>query len=210
MSTRSCAASLALMLMATSLPLQAAAQHSSPDLPALSEVEGKAGTYGGAQTQDGQSPDAAARALSPDSHVRTLDREARRLLEVAIASSPTVARMVADLEATDLIVWVEANPFLTKTRGEMLVAAATTEVRHVSIKVKTPGWLPDVVSVLGHELQHALEVAAAHEVRDAAGQRQFYRRIGYQAMDGECFETEAAVEVGRRVAREMAASWSRR
>jgi hypothetical protein len=64
--------------------------------------------------------------------------------------------------------------------------------------------LPELVSVLGHELQHAVEIAAAPEVRDLATQRNFYLRTGYETRGGGYFESEAALEAGRRVAAEFA------
>ncbi len=55
---------------------------------------------------------------------------------------------------------------------------------------------PQQVAWLAHELQHALEVAAATEVRDVEGLRRLFARIGTDLGNGQ-FETDAAVAVGK-------------
>jgi hypothetical protein len=142
-------------------------------------------------------------AVNTDAHVRGLDREAARILEIAISRSPTVARMAQALESSDLIVWVETHPLQKRTLGELRVVSAVGPVRHVRISLRTPAALVDLVSTLGHELHHATEVAGAPQVRDLASQVAFYRQAGYEGTAGGYFETDAAREVGRKVAREL-------
>jgi hypothetical protein len=62
------------------------------------------------------------------------------------------------------------------------------------------------ISVMAHELQHALEVAEAPEVTDAASLVDLFRRIGYVKAEsgrGIAYETKAARGVGDRVAEEL-------
>jgi hypothetical protein len=151
--------------------------------------------------------DPAAFALSPSSRVRCLDREARRLMEVAMAASPTFARVVIDLQSTDLIVGIETDVLNKKgLKGEARIAAATPVVRHVRIRIGIPGVQASLISVLGHELQHAMEIASAPDVRDAATLRTHYLRIGYEPTGQGYYETDAALETGREVSAEVAAS----
>lgn len=178
MSTKIRAASVALILVVAAVPARVAAE-------------------------DG--PKAAA-VLANNSRVRGVDSESRRLLESAVASSPTVARMVAELQSSDLIVYVEIDGFLAPVRGEMLLLRSTLGVRPVRIKIRASPFPSEMISLLGHELQHALEVAAAPEVRDAATQTSLYQRIGWETAKTGYFETTAAIEAGRRVAAEVAAS----
>jgi hypothetical protein len=155
--------------------------------------------------QDPTNP--AAFVLSPASRVRCLDREARRLMDAAIAASATIARTVTGLQSTDLIVGIETHRFPKKgLKGEARITAATPVVRHVRIWIGIPGAQADLISVLGHELQHAVEIARAPEVRDAATLRTHYLRIGYEPMGRGYYETDAALETGRQVSAEVAAS----
>jgi hypothetical protein len=143
---------------------------------------------------------------SPASRGRGLDREARRVLEQAAAASSTVARLVTELERSDLIVGIQLCPLPRKLSGEMRTVTATPEVRHVRIRVNSPNAVPALIAVLGHELRHATELAAAPEVRDTDAQARLFRRIGYERYSGGYFETEAALEVGRMVAAEISRS----
>jgi hypothetical protein len=138
------------------------------------------------------------------SRVRCLDPEATRVFKGALATSPTVTRMVERLQDTDLIVGIEAAPLEKVTRGQVRIVTAVAGVRYLRIRLTTP--LPPNIatSVLGHELQHALEIAAMPEVRDDVSLAVAYQRIGFATRAGGYFETEAALATGERVADEAA------
>ena len=140
---------------------------------------------------------------SPESRIRCLDREARQIVERAVASSPTVARMVAELEKSDLIVGIQLCPLPKTLLGETRIVMATPDVRYVRIRIKSPNAGDTLIAVLGHELQHAVELAAARDVRSAEAQADLYRRIGYERHSGGYFETQAALDAGRTVAAEI-------
>jgi len=52
----------------------------------------------------------AAEVGAPDAHVRAANAEARELLVRAAAQAPTVAKLVAELEAADVVVVIELKP----------------------------------------------------------------------------------------------------
>lgn len=150
------------------------------------------------------SDDVTAFVLSPASRVRCLDREARRLLEAAMATSPTIVRMVTDLQSTDLIVGIETEVLKKRgLKGDARLTAASAAVRHVRIRIGLPGNQSSLIAVLGHELRHAVEIASAPDIRDVATQRAHYLRIGYQPVGRGYYETEAALETGRQVSAEV-------
>jgi hypothetical protein len=60
-----------------------------------------------------------------------------------------------------------------------------------------------MLSVAGHELQHALEVAAHPEVRDAATLGTLYEKIGIGMAHRGRFDTVAAQQAGRKVRNEL-------
>ena len=74
------------------------------------------------------------------------------------------------------------------------------------MRVRIPNAWSGLISVLGHELQHATDLAAAPDAHDADAQARFYRRFGYERHSGGYFETEAALEVGRQGAAEIGRS----
>jgi hypothetical protein len=59
----------------------------------------------------------------------------------------------------------------------------------------------ETMAVIGHELRHALEVLAEPSVKTGAGMFTLYRRNG--AVQRETFETEAAVDAGNAVYKEL-------
>jgi hypothetical protein len=123
--------------------------------------------------------------------------------------SSTVSRRHAMIRVSgttvriDLIVGVQLCPLPRTLLGEARIVTATPDVRHVRIRIKIPNATDALISVLGHELQHATALAAARKVRDAEAQARLYRRIGDERHSGGYFETEAALDIGRVVAAEI-------
>jgi hypothetical protein len=59
------------------------------------------------------------------------------------------------------------------------------------------------IALIGHELQHAAEVAAAPDVKDQAGLASLYKRIGEPGGLAHSFDTRAAQNTGQRVRLEL-------
>jgi hypothetical protein len=108
----------------------------------------------------------------PDPHVRPLQEEGKRLFEVGMTSSPTFQRLVTRLEHSDVIVYVDVTVdvpphfvgvlrFLTMTKSSRFLV--------VRLNLLAPG--AALVGILGHELQHSVEVADAKDVTSAEGPR---------------------------------------
>jgi len=150
---------------------------------------------------------AAGRQLSAEGnrvvpHVRGADALSRELLETATRKSSTVSALIATLDGSDVIVYVGAGWLPVKVKGTTQVVVSTPVVRYLRIVLKLPNTKEDMLEVLGHELQHAVEIAAMAEVRDELSHAAAYRRIGYATSRGGFFETKAAIKTGRLVARE--------
>jgi hypothetical protein len=60
-----------------------------------------------------------------------------------------------------------------------------------------------MIAMIGHELQHAVEIAAEPTVRSKRDLQNYYKRIGVASRAGDTWDTEAARHTGRRVAREV-------
>lgn len=139
-------------------------------------------------------------------HTRPLSPGAAVLLADAAAASSIVRAQIEALEWTDLIVYVTD---LYDTAGGAPAAclnwiSAAGGRRYVLIRVAGRQGLPhERIVWLGHELQHALEVAAAPGVQDEAGLERLYRRIGWEQSTGR-FETDAAQEAGELIRNELA------
>jgi hypothetical protein len=136
----------------------------------------------------------------PDGHVRPLDPWAKEALRLGIERSATLRHLIDELERSDVIVHVEtrlALPF--SAVGMTRLAAATASHRYVRIVLFRDPLPVSRVAVLGHELQHAWEIAQSN-VRDAHDMRALFDMIGRPA-PGEhtAYETDAAVRIMRTV-----------
>jgi hypothetical protein len=142
---------------------------------------------------------------SPYRHVRTQDRSIRLLLKRGFTHSPTFARLMARLEQSDVIVYVEEVPRLPGAlEGRMMMLTASHGRRYLRIQLAMRGASEDSIAVLGHELQHAVEVAEEVGVIDQTTLAVLYRRIGTRG-GPEVYDTVAAQDVGRIVRKELLA-----
>ena len=144
--------------------------------------------------------------------VRALDAVLLDLLTAGYRSSPTIRGLVDRLERSDVIVHLER---LTRPSGgvggTLRFVGRAGGFRYVRIAVDTTRW-PHALAMLGHELQHALEVAADPTAVDEASFEALYRRIGQ-----ECrrrvrarFDTKAAQAVTQQVLDELSDTPRRR
>jgi hypothetical protein len=142
---------------------------------------------------------------SPRRHVRTQDRSMRYLLKRGFTHSATFAQLIARLEKSDVLVYIEQVPRLPGAlEGRMMILPSAHGQRYVRIQIALRGDPDDSVALLGHELQHAVEVAQAGEVNDQAELAALYQRIGTRGGE-HMYDTLAAREVGRIVRRELLA-----
>ena len=132
-------------------------------------------------TEAGQAP-SAAETKTPVARVRALDARAAATLREGVARSATFRQLAGALENSDLIVYVEIGSL--RTHSFLSFMTTTPGGRIVRISLDFRDTEPFMIEWLGHELRHAVEVAAAPDVRDRDSLRQLYQRIGEQASSG--------------------------
>ena len=133
--------------------------------------------------------------------VRCLDAESRQLLDMVRTQSPTLRGMLERLEKSDMITFIRMAPMFDRLRATTRIVSAVGHTRFVLVSITTLAPEVDRVLLLGHELRHAVELADAPWVRDDAGMIEMYQRIGWRE-SARAFETNAAVDAGRRVREE--------
>jgi hypothetical protein len=143
-----------------------------------------------------------ATADGEPARVRGLEPIAVRLLQAARAGSPTFRCLLDRLEQSDLIVYVQFTPRDQGPRALTTIAGAIAGSRVVLSSITSRAGDADRLLLLGHELQHAVELADAPEARDRAGIAALYARIGWSDRP-DSYETAAAVDAGNAVRREM-------
>ena len=151
-------------------------------------------------------PVSAEALLTADNrHVRTTDRYVQSLLVQGVRRSATFAELVTALNQSDVIVYIQSVDRLPSTlAGRLMLAADAHGHRYLRIQVRQTLTPNESIALMGHELRHALEVAAAPEVRDAQGLIALYQRIGDVSVTGmHAYETDAAQDIGRQVRTEL-------
>ena len=142
-----------------------------------------------------------------DPHVRPLEKDADRLVARGLEKSPTFKRLVSRLEQSDVIVYVRLGWDLPlHIGGRLHFLAVHGESRYLVVDLNRALARSALVALLGHELQHAVEVAEARDVTSPADLRVLYRRVGIQT-GPDRYDSIAARRAGYDVLREEATSW---
>jgi hypothetical protein len=142
---------------------------------------------------------AAAERNVRERHLRSTEPELADLIEDGVRASPTLRRLVDRVEASDVIVHVVFD------RSWSPHAAGARYLR-ISIDRRIAG--SQRLALLGHELQHAVEIADAPWVTSHEGVATLYKSIGFRSDNGhdDCYESRPAIEAGRQVQREFLAA----
>ena len=105
-----------------------------------------------------------------------------------------------------MIVHIEATRNLPSgIGGTTRFVASRGEYRYLRISLSA--WLPpaDRVAIVGHELQHALEMAQSLAA-NAAEVRQWFETSGFRVrVSHDLFETNAALQIERKIRQELRA-----
>jgi len=140
-----------------------------------------------------------------DAHVRTTEPRVASLIDLGLTGSATFRQLVDQLNGSDVVVYVA----LKQTRDGLGAYLAHDVVvaggrRYLHIAIDTLGTDRHIAARLGHELQHAVEVAQAPEVRDAAALEQLFTRLDVRSICRGCFETAAALKAQSDIETELA------
>jgi len=152
----------------------------------------------------GGSPCSAGQVSTPIRRVRSSDRMLVDLIGLAAQQSKTFDELLASVETTNGIVYVEPGKcshgvhaclqFWMKVSGpnRFMRILIDRSMHHADI---------ETMSSIGHELQHATEVLREPTIRDGVTMFNFFKQIA--PTDNNRFETTAAVDAGDAVYDEL-------
>ena len=140
---------------------------------------------------------------NPQVRLRPTTALGRKVIDAGLARSMTFRRLVQRLESSDVIVYVQMRPNMPSEVGGLLefMGRGGTN-RYLRVSVGSLHHQNVMVALLGHELQHAAEVADAPDVQSPAAFAEFYRRIGLPTGAGR-YDSLAAQTAGRTVQSEL-------
>lgn len=146
-------------------------------------------------------------AVARSASVRTADRRLRTLIDRGARTSPTFRALLARLDRSDVVVYVQCEaPVRPGLAGRLTFVSAAGGYRYVLVRVVAAGSTAQQIAILAHELRHAVEIADAPQVVDVDSLAHEYRRIGHltRAQDHVvAFDSDAAVEAGYQVLAEL-------
>lgn len=164
----------------------------------------------------GPTASAAAESLSDQEphyfQIRTTDRRIAAALERGLRASSTFRELVDYVNTSNVVVYVavDPSPLAPGIDGCLTFVSATGGFRYVVVHLASGLTMPRLVSLIGHELQHAREIADCDAIVDSASlAREYGERLGYHnrfvSDDGHTFDSAAAVRAGEQVLKEVLA-----
>jgi hypothetical protein len=143
----------------------------------------------------------------PAPHVRIADPALRQLFDAGCLASPTLRALVSRLDSSDVIAYIRFEGPRGGIDGSLQFVSASAGIRYVLIRVVRLPARSRQLALIAHELQHAVEVAAAPHIVDQQTFVQEYERIGdtshHRRRRERSFETLAARATGKRVLEEL-------
>jgi hypothetical protein len=147
-----------------------------------------------------------ARDKSVDApHVRPLNQASGALMAVAQQRSATVRDLFNKLEADNLVVYVNVTTLNSDgpESGLRFVGTSTVQ-RFVLISISDTSAVDRRIELLGHELQHAVDVAGTPWVTDDGRFQSLMTMVGWRdSSRARGYETMAANQTERLVRRDV-------
>jgi hypothetical protein len=134
--------------------------------------------------------------------VRSTNAVIATVIEQASERSATFRSLVATINASDGIVYVEEGQCGRGARACLVTVRVSGPNRLMSVWVDTRTVDAAFVGLIGHELRHTIEVLRDPSVTNGHDLSNFYHRHGSRSAEGR-FETQAAIEAGLTVRAEV-------
>lgn len=140
-------------------------------------------------------------------HLRTEDASVRILIHQGYLRSPVFRALVDRLIETDVVVFLISDRRVPhRAAGCLSFVTSAGGVRYLAARFSWGLSQRQNVALMAHELQHALEIAAAPHVIDPASLAHEYHRIGFErgplSDRTRTFDSQAAIDAGDRVWRD--------
>jgi hypothetical protein len=143
--------------------------------------------------------------------VRPWDDRMSQLLGLGLERSAILRRLVLQIEAGNVFVYLQLDPRIDKRlAGKLTFVGNTEKFRYVRVVINPELPAAVIIATIGHELQHVVEVVENPLVRDNRSLVSLYMRIGKaNRVTGQPgWETDEAQRIGTNVRREFTSAAS--
>jgi hypothetical protein len=145
-----------------------------------------------------------------DPHIRSTEATLLDALAQGARVSPTLQRLLDRLEASDVVVYLvfDRSPS-PQLAGHLALMTTVPGRRYLRVSIDPRNTGCRRIAILGHELQHAVEIAESPTAIDDATLSALYRRIGFRSnvcSRSGCFDSAGAILAGRMVEKEVFAA----
>ena len=139
------------------------------------------------------------------SRLRPVSTFEAAVIREGLCASATLRGLADRVDASDLTVHVSVRRFPDRRlAGGLRFLAATPTDRVLLIDIAFGLDRYARIAMLGHELQHAVEVAQTAQIRDKEGLRRFYALHGVGGAIEGSYETDAARQAEVAIRKELA------
>ena len=153
-------------------------------------------------------------AEGPESRLRIETAWVAALVRAGASRSPTLKRLMAEIERTDGLVYLSEGSCMPRVRACLLMQldqAGPSRMLRVHIEHGRPD--DEAIIAVGHELHHVMEVLGDTHVRSTRDMFVLYQRIGLRTAASVMqfrthfrFETMAAIQIGNAIRAELSAA----
>ena len=137
-------------------------------------------------------------------HIRSDSPRIARLAGTAVERSSTFHRLAAALSDSDVIVYIDAGECQCgRARACLSFVSASGGVRYLRASVSLRQIDDELIEQIGHELQHAIEIASEPRVTSEVALAAYYSARAQSCGRAQCFETAHARDVQAAIRREL-------
>lgn len=137
-------------------------------------------------------------------HVRSDNPRLRRLADRGLEQSETFRQISAALGDSDVIIYFDSGDCeCRRARACLSFVATAGGVRYLRASVSLKQIDDELIQQMGHELQHAVEVASEPDITSESSLAAFYSSHAQSCGSVRCYETRAALIVQQAIRRDL-------
>jgi hypothetical protein len=141
---------------------------------------------------------------SADPHLRPAALASQPLVAASLERSLIVNSLAEQLKATDVVAYVVTAPDGVSGRDSAIHFLGRSKAQRFMV-ITVNSALPEdrQIALVGHELQHAVDMSRAKWVTDQERMSQYFTRVGWRIGDVPGYETLSAMQTERKVGKEL-------